>query len=77
MNRQETFRNGPRKIDNDILCGFDENSKEIYLNECDLEIPHKRMFERNFVLVPLNDMLSKQHKNKLNYKNISKYRLIY
>lgn len=59
MNREINFRNGPRIIDIDILCGFDENSKEIYYdsNDDDLIIPHPRISERNFVLTPLNDIL--------------------
>ena len=48
LGRTETFRNGPRPLDIDIL---------LYGNACvaeeDLAIPHPRMDERRFVLVPL------------------------
>lgn len=42
------IRWGPRVIDLDILLFGDEK-----IAEADLEIPHPRMKERNFVLVPL------------------------
>lgn len=48
LGREKTVENGPRTIDLDILM-YD---KEIVENER-LSIPHKRMFERAFVLRPL------------------------
>ena len=42
------FRWGPRVIDLDVLLFGDEK-----IVEADLEIPHPRMTERRFVLVPL------------------------
>lgn len=48
LGRQETIRNGPRPIDIDILF-YDTL---IYTDE-NLIIPHPRMHERAFVLVPL------------------------
>ena len=62
MNREEGFKNGPRNIDIDILCAFDENSKEIYFQndtntKYPIQVPHARIAERNFVLTPLADIL--------------------
>ncbi len=51
VGRVERFRNGPREIDIDIL--FYDNV--IYKDE-DLEIPHPRIQERDFVLQPFSDI---------------------
>jgi 2-amino-4-hydroxy-6-hydroxymethyldihydropteridine diphosphokinase len=48
MGRQETFRFGPRLIDLDILF-YDD----LVLDTPELTIPHPRLTERAFVLVPL------------------------
>ncbi len=42
---------GPRKIDLDLLAWND-----LVLNDADLVLPHPRLFERAFVLVPLAEM---------------------
>jgi len=47
-NREATFRFGPRTIDVDILL----YKGQIYRDDT-LQIPHPRMHERRFVLVPL------------------------
>jgi 2-amino-4-hydroxy-6-hydroxymethyldihydropteridine diphosphokinase len=51
VGRVERFRNGPREIDIDILF-YD---KVVYKDE-DLEIPHPRLQEREFVLLPFSDI---------------------
>lgn len=49
--REKTIENGPRTIDVDLLL-FDDQ----VIKSAELEIPHPRMFERAFVLVPLKDI---------------------
>jgi len=51
MGRRETFRFGPRFIDLDILF-YDD----LVLDTPDLTIPHPRIEERAFVLVPLAEI---------------------
>jgi GTP cyclohydrolase IV len=51
MGRQTTFRNAPRPIDIDILF-FDS----LVMESPELTIPHPRVAERAFVLVPLADI---------------------
>ena len=51
VGRVERFRNGPREIDIDVL--FYDN--KVYIDE-ELEIPHPRLQERDFVLQPLADI---------------------
>ncbi|KAF2070453.1 hypothetical protein CYY_008233 [Polysphondylium violaceum] len=51
MGRQETFRNGPRVIDIDIIY-----YNRMIMKTDTLEIPHEKMWERDFVLMPLNDI---------------------
>ncbi len=51
MGRQRTFRNGPRLIDIDILF-YDSLETE----QSGLVIPHPRITERAFVLVPLAEI---------------------
>ena len=48
LGREPTFRNGPRRIDIDILF-YDD----LILHEDRLQIPHPRLEKRAFVLVPL------------------------
>src|SRR5438552_289198 len=51
LGRQPTFRNGPRPIDIDILLYDDLRTHNDHLT-----IPHPRMNERAFVLVPLTEI---------------------
>lgn len=51
VGRQPTFSNGPRVIDVDILF-----YGEHVISEPDLEIPHPRLADRAFVLVPLAEI---------------------
>jgi 2-amino-4-hydroxy-6-hydroxymethyldihydropteridine diphosphokinase len=53
MGRTKTFRNGPRLIDIDLLLYGDW-----VMDTDDLVIPHPRMLERGFVLVPLAEIAS-------------------
>lgn len=51
MGRVRMIKNGPRIIDIDVLLYND-----IYINTDELILPHPRMAEREFVLVPLFDI---------------------
>ncbi len=51
MGRRRTILKGPRTIDLDIL--FYENA---IIRSAQLEVPHPRLGERNFVLVPLAEI---------------------
>lgn len=51
LGRRGTFRNGPRLIDLDILF-YDD----LILDKPALAIPHPRLHERGFVLLPLLDI---------------------
>jgi 2-amino-4-hydroxy-6-hydroxymethyldihydropteridine diphosphokinase len=56
LGRQPTFRYGPRLIDIDILL-YDD----LVLRSPGLTIPHPRMEERAFVLLPLADLAPDLH----------------
>jgi len=51
VGRQKRFVNGPREIDIDILF-YDD----LILKTPELTIPHERLHERDFVLVPVIDI---------------------
>ncbi|MBM3255445.1 MAG: 2-amino-4-hydroxy-6-hydroxymethyldihydropteridine diphosphokinase [Candidatus Omnitrophica bacterium] len=52
LGRAKTVRNGPRTIDLDILFYADK-----IVNRKGLKIPHPRVFEREFVVKPLLEVL--------------------
>ena len=49
--RVRAERNGPRPLDVDVLLVGD-----LVVDDADLVVPHPRMWERRFVLVPLADL---------------------
>ncbi len=55
MGRKPSFRNAPRPIDIDILFYGDE-----VVNSAELQVPHPRLAERAFVLVPLAEIAPEQ-----------------
>ena len=63
MKRKKTIRFGPRIIDIDILL-----YEQINLQTKDLIIPHPRMYERAFVMIPLYEiaphLIIRRHKIK-------------
>lgn len=65
LNRERKIRWGPRTIDVDILFFND-----IILQEENLEIPHPRIKERAFVLIPLMDL---NDELKINNISINEY----
>ncbi len=52
LGRKKSVRNGPRIIDLDILLYGNK-----FINSEKLKIPHRRMFERDFVLHPLLELI--------------------
>jgi 2-amino-4-hydroxy-6-hydroxymethyldihydropteridine diphosphokinase len=50
-NRKREIRWGPRTLDVDVLWVDDEQ-----VNEPDLIVPHPRMQERAFVMIPLGEL---------------------
>ncbi|HTB94027.1 MAG TPA: 2-amino-4-hydroxy-6-hydroxymethyldihydropteridine diphosphokinase [Candidatus Sulfotelmatobacter sp.] len=51
MGSKKAFAKGPRKIDLDILLYGDET-----VDTDELQVPHPRMLERKFVLIPLAEI---------------------
>jgi 2-amino-4-hydroxy-6-hydroxymethyldihydropteridine diphosphokinase len=64
LGRKESFPNGPRLIDMDILF-YDD----LVLNGPPLTIPHPRLHERGFVLLPLMD-INPQLVHPINKKSV-------
>ena len=65
LGRVPSVRWGARKIDIDILLIDDE----VYHSE-ELNIPHMRISERMFVLVPLNEVLPSEWRHPENRKSV-------
>ena len=65
LGRKPSVRWGARKIDIDILLIDDE----VYHSE-ELDIPHERIPERMFVLVPLSEIVSPEWKHPMNGKTM-------
>ena len=56
VGRVESFRNAPRPLDIDILLYLDDKREHVVMESELLAIPHPRMHERGFVLVPLGEI---------------------
>ena len=65
MGRKKSFKNSPRTCDIDII------SYNRRIQNGSITIPHKRMFKRNFVLIPLYELDKKWLHPKLK-ENIKK-----
>ena len=63
LHRVREIRWGPRTLDIDILLYSDN-----IIETDNLSIPHPRMQERAFVLIPLNDIASDKKDPRLNQK---------
>lgn len=63
LHRVREIRWGPRTLDIDILLYSDN-----IIETDNLSIPHPRMQERAFVLIPLNDIASDKKEPRLNQK---------
>ncbi len=64
MGRIRTIKNGPRVVDIDVLLyeGAVSNTKE-------LQLPHPRIEERDFVLVPMHELYPDMYVLGKSYKN--------
>lgn len=62
--RERPFKNAPRIIDIDLLMYEGEQS-----DESELTLPHPRLRERAFVLIPLKDILENLHFDDVDYND--------
>lgn len=53
--RQRPYPNAPRTLDLDIVC-MQSTSGPVCMDDAQLTLPHPRMYERAFVLVPLAEI---------------------
>lgn len=69
--RERPFKNAPRILDIDLLL-----YEDVMMGEPELVLPHPRMHERPFVLIPLKDILETLQFDDINlkesYKNCDK-----
>jgi len=65
LGRKRIFKNSPRTIDLDIIYYGNK-----IINRNNLKIPHPKLYERGFVLIPMND-IAKDFKDPLKNKKIS------
>ncbi len=72
--RQASFRNAPRPLDIDILLYVDDDGSDIVMDTELLTIPHPRMHERAFVLIPLAEIVSAAALHPLLRKTITELR---
>ena len=56
--RVESFKDAPRPLDIDILLYLNDDGEHVVMESEKLTIPHPRMHERGFVLVPLGEIAS-------------------
>lgn len=61
--RERPFKNAPRILDIDLLL-----YEDVTIDEPELILPHPRMHERAFVLIPLKDILETLQFNDMNLK---------
>ncbi len=54
--RIESFKDAPRPLDIDILLYLNDDGEHVVMESEKLTIPHPRMHERGFVLVPLEEI---------------------
>lgn len=64
MGRKRPYKNAPRIIDIDLICYEGQT-----LNDRDLILPHPRAKDRDFVLVPILDILSYDDELREKVKN--------
>lgn len=68
LNRQRVVRWGPRTIDIDILL-YDQHTSD----EEQLMLPHPRMCERAFVMIPLYEIAKDIHINGVHIENLMQH----
>ena len=70
LGRTKKPKNYPRKCDIDII-DFNQKNKRFRFKNHNIEIPHPRMQNRNFVLIPLFEISKKWQHPKNNQKIVN------